>query len=99
MCNLSRKLKASLSFFFSDALGVVAAGADLLASQPFFLVARWLKHGTANRLCAATRITHSPPLLDPVKDKNQPLSSLPPSLPRSRLIGSLTSYLIQILWL
>lgn len=36
-----------------------------------------------------------PPLLDPVKDKNQPLSSLPPS----RLIGSLKSYLIQILWL
>lgn len=40
-----------------------------------------------------------PPLLDPVKDKNQPLSSLPPSLKRPRLIGSLKSFLIQILWL
>lgn len=37
-----------------------------------------------------------PPLLDPVKDKNQPLA---PSLPCSRLIGCLTSYVIQILWL
>lgn len=40
-----------------------------------------------------------PPFLDPVKDKNQPLGSPPPSLLPRRLIGSLTSYLIQILWL
>lgn len=55
--------------------------------------ARWLIHR------AATRISHSRrllPLRDPVKDKNQFSSLLPPFLSGSRLTGSLGSYLIQI---
>lgn len=58
----------------------------LLASQP--QVARWLIRRAANRLCAAPRITHSPvppPLLDPVKDKNQPLNHPPSALKAHRL--------------